>query len=128
MDEFFDQVQFRSPIVPGSTRSGFVFSNLDEHTKPVAVDLVAPRHGAARSFTFFAPVPGLRTDSSRHDFERMYPPESIVRLQSEGELRAAIEQLPGWTTNKRGTARGDPTNLVLIGRRDDLFPAFLRRG
>ena len=40
----------------------------------------------------------------------------------------AVEKLPGFTTNKRGTSRGDPLNLVLIGKRDDLFPAFLRRG
>ncbi len=128
MDEFFDQVQFRSPVPPGTTGAGFVFSNLDEHTKPVAVDLIAARHGLAKSFTFFAPVPGLKTDVSRLDLERMSRPEEIVRLQTDAELRGAVEQLPGFTTNKGGTARGDPLNLVLIGKRDDLFPAFLRRG
>jgi hypothetical protein len=128
MDVFFDQVQFRSPVLPGTSTAGFVFSNLDEHTKPVAVDLIAPRTGAAKSFTFFAPVPGLKTDVSRIDLEGLYPPEAIIRLQTEAALRAAVEQLPGFTTNKLGTARGDPLNLVLIGKRDDLFPAFLRRG
>jgi hypothetical protein len=128
MDTFFDQVQFRSPVLPGATGAGFVFSNLDEHTKPVAIDLIAPRHGSAKSFTFFAPVPGLKTDVSRLDLERMYPPEEILHLRTEAELRAAVEQLPGFTTNKEGTAQGDPLNVVLIGKRDDLFPAFLRRG
>lgn len=127
MDEFFEQVQFRSPVMPGTTGSGFVFTNLDEGTKPVPIDLIAPRHGLAKSFTFFVPVPGLKTDSSRHDFDRMYPPESIVRLGTEAELRAALEELPACTTNKSGTRGGDPLNLVLIGKRDDLFPAFLRR-
>ena len=128
MDEFFDEVQFRSPVQPGTTATGFVFTNLDEGTKPVAVDLLAPRHGAVKSFTFFVRVPGLKTDSSRLDFDRLYPPEAIVRLDTEAELRAALERLPGWTTNKSGSLRGDPLNLVLIGKRDDLFPAFLRRG
>ena len=128
MDEFFDEVQFRSPVQPGTAASGFVFTNLDEGTKPVAVDLIAPRHGAVKSFTFFVPVPGLKTDSSRVDVDRLYPPEAIVRLETEAELRAALEQLPRWTTNRSGSARGDPLNLVLIGRRDDLFPSFLRRG
>ncbi len=127
MDEFFDEVQFRSPVAPGTTGAGFVFANLDEGTKPVAVDLIAPRHGAVKNFTFFVRVPGLKTDSSRRDLDRIYPPEAIVRLETEAELRAALEKLPGWTTNKKGTARGDPLNLVLIGKRDDLFPAFLRR-
>ena len=128
MDAFFDQVQFRSPVLPGTTGAGFVFSNLDEHTKPVAIDLIAPRHGSAKSFTFFAPVPGLKTDTSRLDLERMYRPDEVVHLLTDAELRAAVEKLPGYTTNKDGTARGDPLNLVLIGKRDDLFPAFLRRG
>lgn len=127
MDEFFDQVQFRSPVLPGTTGAGFVFTNLDEGTKPLAVDLVAPRHGAVKSFTYLLRVPGLKTLGSRQDLERIYPPESIVRLQTEAELRAALERLPGWTTNKSGSARGDPLNLVLIGKQDDLFPAFLRR-
>ncbi|HUN67161.1 MAG TPA: hypothetical protein VMU46_00055, partial [Burkholderiales bacterium] len=127
MDEFFDQVQFRSPVLPGTTGAGFVFTNLDEGIKPVAVDLVAPRHGAAKSFTYFLRVPGLKTAASRGDVGSIYSPESIVRLGTEAELRAALERLPGWTTNKSGSARGDPLNLVLIGKQDDLFPAFLRR-
>jgi len=127
MDEFFDQSQFRSPVTPGTRGAGFVFTNLDEGIKPVAVDLVAPRHGAVKSFTYFLRVPGLKTDASRRDVDRLYPPESIVRLESEAELRAALERLPGWTTNAKGTARGDPLNLVVIGKQDDLFPAFLRR-
>jgi hypothetical protein len=127
MDQFFDEVQFRSPVPPGTTGSGFVFTNLDEGTKPVAVDLIAPRHGVVKSFTFFVPVPGLKTDSSRVDLDRLHPAEAIVRLETEDQLRAALERLPGRTTNKRGSAGGDPLNLVLIGKREDLFPAFLRR-
>jgi hypothetical protein len=128
MDEFFDQAQFRNPVLPGTRRAGFVFTNLDEGTKPVSIDLVAPRYGATKSFTFLLRVPGLKTDSSRLDVARLYPSESIVRLQTEADLRAAVERLPAWTTNAKGTARGDPLNLVVIGHHDDLFPAFLRRG
>lgn len=127
MDSFFDGVQFRSPVLPGTTGAGFVFTHVDEGIKPVAVDLIAPRNGAVKSFTYFLRVPGLRTDTSRLDLDRMYPPESIVRIGTEAELRAALERLPGWTTNKKGSARGDPLNLVLVGRQDDLFPALLRR-
>jgi len=127
MDEFFDQVQFRSPVLPGTTSSGFVFTNLDEGTKAVAIDLVAPRRRSARSFTYFLRVPGLKTDPSRQDRASHYPPESIVRLESDAELRSALEALPAFTTNARGSADGDPLNFVVIGKQDDLFPAFLRR-
>ena len=34
MDEFFDQSQFRSPVLPGTRGAGFVFTNLDEGIKP----------------------------------------------------------------------------------------------
>lgn len=127
MDEFFDQMQFRSPVLPGTLSSGFVFTNLDEGTKPVSIDLIAPRTRTARSFTYYLQVPGLRTDRSRLDEAPRRGPVSTVRLETEAELRAALEQLPGFTTNARGTARGDPLNIVLIGKEDDLFPAFLRR-
>ena len=42
MDQFFEEVQFKSPVRPGSIAVGFVFANLDEGTKPIAVYLIAP--------------------------------------------------------------------------------------
>jgi len=128
MDEFFAEVQFRSPVRPRTTVAGFVFANLDEGRKPVAVDLIAPRVGKVKSFTFFVEVPGLKTDFSRIDLESLYPPGSMVQLETEAELRAALERLPGWTTDKRERAHGDPLNLIVIGKREDVFPSFLRRG
>ena len=49
LDERFDSLQFRNPIMPGATVSGIVLTNLDEGVKVVEVDLIA--RGDARSFT-----------------------------------------------------------------------------
>ena len=125
MDEHFDSMRFRNPILPGTIGAGFVFANLDEGTKVVDADLVA--QDWQKSFTFFVPVPGIFTDSMKSDFLNIYSEDKILSLDEES-LREALEKLPCCTTNKDGTSYGDPLNLVLIGDREDLFPAFIRRG
>ena len=41
LDERFDSLQFRNPVMPGATASGFVLTNLDEGVKVVDVDRLA---------------------------------------------------------------------------------------
>ena len=50
LDERFDSLQFRNPIMPGATISGFVLTDL------MGVDLIA--RGDARRFTFVAVASG----------------------------------------------------------------------
>jgi len=116
---------FRNPIVPGASVSGIVFTNRDEGTKVVDIDLVS--YTSAKFFTFFVPVPGIEADYHAVDFDNLYPEEEIVEL-NENELRKALENLPCCATNKDGTREGDPLNLVFIGSREDLSAAFVRRG
>ena len=59
--------------------------------------------------------------------ENLYLEEEIVNLD-ETELRTELENLPCCATNEDGTENGDPLNLVLIGSREDLSSAFVRRG
>jgi len=113
-------------IGPGSVTSGFVFSNLDEGTKGFNVDLVRENLDVA-SLTFFIQVPGLRTDHSSVDFKNLYPPDQIIDYDKQG-LMKALEALPCCTTNKKGTEKGDPLNLVIIGENSDVFFAFIRSG
>lgn len=56
LDERFDSLQFRNPVMPGATVSGFVPTNLDERVRVVDVDLIA--RGDARSLTFVAVAAG----------------------------------------------------------------------
>jgi hypothetical protein len=125
IDDHFRVMAFRNPIVEGASVSGFVFANRDEGTKVVDIDLIG--HGKTKFFTFFVPVPGIKADYHEVDFDKLYTEEEIVHLD-ESQLRAELEKLPCCATNEDGTENGDPLNLVLIGSREDLSSAFVRRG
>ncbi len=122
----FRELQFRNPIPPGSTVSGFVIVNRDEAFRAVDVDVISRED--ARSFSFIVIDPSFRGDYTLVDFDEIYVDSELVHIDDEEELRAALAELPCCTTNKRGSAQGDPLNLVLVGNADNLFPAFVRRG
>jgi len=125
IDDNFRVMNFRNPIAPGTSVSGFVFTNRDEGTKVVDIDLIG--QGKVKFFTFFVPVPGIKADFHEVDFENLYAADEIVNLD-EKELRTELENLPCCATNEDGTENGDPLNLVLIGSREDISSAFVRRG
>lgn len=126
IETHFQNLQFRNPIQPESTVSGFVIVNRDEGYKAVDVDLVSREK--AESFTYIIEDPSFKGDYTLVDFATLYDPAEIVRIENEEALRRTIERMPCCTTNKDGSAKGDPLNLVLVGDRQDIFPAFIRRG
>ena len=126
MDRYFFKRRQGIRIGPGTVRSGFVYTSVDEGTKEFNVDLVGEDHDV-RTFTFFINVPGLRADHHQVDFEALYSREEILSYDEEG-LRKALEHLPCCTTNKKGTEEGDPLNLVVIGESEVVFQAFIRAG
>ena len=125
IDEHFQVMGFRNPIVPGASVSGFIYTNRDEGTKLVEIELFAKNE--MKVFTFFVPVPGTRADYHEVDFDRLYAANEIVDYD-EKELRTALENLPCCTTNQEGTREGDPLNIVFIGNREDIAAAFVQRG
>ena len=125
LDARFDRLQFRNPIPPGATVSGFVLTNLDEGIKIVDVDLIA--RGDARSFTFVTVDPSFKATSLRVDFDGLYRSDQLIHVDDENELRTLLERLPCCVTNADGTENGDPLNLVLVGNRADFLAAFVRR-
>ena len=122
----FKQLQFRNPIQPGTTVSGFLVVHRDEGFKAVDVDLISREK--ARSFTYILLDPSFKGDYTLVDFDTLYSESETIKIQEEEELRRALEQLPCCTTNKKGRKQGDPLNLVLIGQQNDIFPAMIRRG
>ena len=112
-------------VQAGETRSGFIFSVLDEGTKSFNVDIVAP--DLFESFTFFIPVPGLRVDHYNVDWEGLYPPESVRELAAD-ELTEWLGVQVCCTTDKKAKGSGDPVNLVVIGDLLDVYVAFIRAG
>jgi hypothetical protein len=125
IDDHFRVMNFRNPIAQGTSVSGFVLTNRDEGLKVVDIDLVGP--GSVKFFTFFVEVPGIEADYEEVDFDNLYQDEEIVHLD-EDELRAELEQLPCCAMGEDGVSKGDPLNLVLIGSREDISSAFVRRG
>ncbi len=113
-------------IGPGETRSGFVFTGLDEGTKAFNVDLLGENEEHHR-FTFFIPVPGLRIDHRVVDWDNLYAANEIVD-HSDSDLKRYLETLPCCTTDKDAKGQGDPLNIVVIGDPDDVYYTFIRAG
>jgi hypothetical protein len=128
VDRRFRLLAFHNPVPPGTTRSGFVLTNLDEGVKLVQLDFVAGE--SVRTFSILVGVPGFRGDYKVSNVFRnaIYPPEKIANYTDDDAFRAALESLPCCVTNKDGTKYGDPINLVIVGGLDDAFPALVRRG
>ena len=138
MDDFFRERGFRlTPVAAGATAEGFVFTTLDLGTKVVHVRLTAvgPLEASLASgagapaptseFTFTVPVPGIATDYLERDVKRT---TSVAAQEcSAVELVGRLGALPAATSNASGTRSGDPVNLVVIGRFDELLTAFAAR-
>ncbi len=120
-----DDLAFKNPVMPGTTASGFVLTNLDEGFKAVDIDLIS--RAEAKSFGFTTQDPTFKSVSSTVDFENLYSPEEIVHVEDEAEFRRLLEELPCCTTNEDGDEYGDPLNIIIIGTKDDFSAAGLRR-
>lgn len=126
MDSLFGKVALPSNIImPGTQESGFVFTSVDEGTKHVKVDLLGG--SGHKTFAFVIKVPGMKPDYTTKDLEARYADETLVDYREE-DLPRALDRLPRCTTNKKGTAQGDPFNLVIIGELEDLITLFTAAG
>ncbi len=127
MEKYFREQALKSFIPPGMVRSGFVFTNLDMGSKAFNVDVVG-EDNQVRTFTFFISVPGLRVSHQDVDFENLYSKEEMVSYDDEESLRKALEDLPCCSTNKEGTKKADPLNIVFVSSGESLHHALIRSG
>ena len=143
MDRLFQDQAFRlSPIKPGETVQGFVFTRFDAGTKVIPIRLygLASRPDALKNDFFLAenlvpagelsfavPIPGIRADYLRRDFDRIASTQAIEECPDGQTLAARLANLPGTTTNSRGTGTGDPVNLVVVGQFSELLESFTAR-
>ncbi len=110
---------------PGTTTSGFVYTNLKMGTKAVLVKLFAEKN--VKELAFFIEVPGFKADHHQLDPHTLYAEKDMIDLDEEG-LRQALENLPCCMTNKDGSGQSDPLNIVVIGSEEEIWPAFISRG
>jgi hypothetical protein len=146
IDDCFRALAFRlRPIDPGGAAEGFVFTRLDVGTKEVHVGLHAlgrpagdptaaltgpaarPEARPAAAFTFSVPVPGIAADYRRRDFAALVPADAVEEFDAVAPLAARLAGLPAATTNRRGSAAGDPVNLVVVGGFEAVIAAFAAR-
>jgi hypothetical protein len=112
-------------VQPGESRSGYVFTRIDQGTKSFNVDVVGPSSHFMMSF--FVPVPGLKLDHYNVDWESLYPPEEIREVSLE-ELNAELAAMPCCVTDKKGKNKGDPLNIAVVGDVQDTYYSFMRSG
>jgi hypothetical protein len=113
-------------VAAGETRSGYIFSRVDEGTKSFNVDVFA-REAEPYRMTFFVPVPGLRLDHYEVDVAGMYSEDQLVQVDLDG-LAAELEALPCCVRDKKDKDYGDPLNIAFVGEIKDLYYALLRSG
>ncbi len=103
---------------PGTTTSGFVYTNLKMGTKAVLVKLFAEKN--VKELAFFIEVPGFKADHHQLDPHTLYAEKDMIDLD--------LENLPCCMTNKDGSGQSDPLNIVVIGSEEEIWPAFISRG
>jgi hypothetical protein len=112
-------------IEPGRSRSGYIFTRVDEGTKSFNVDVVNKEEQFRMSF--FVPVPGLKLDHYEIVWQDLYAKEEIRDVDLDG-LIAGLQALPCCTTDNKAKSEGDPLNLVIVGEIRDAYYAFMRAG
>jgi len=123
MNERFHNLAMPRYIAAGETRSGFVFTHADPGAKGFNVDVFGG--GESRNFTFLLRVPGFEPDYARLNLREMYADDSTPDYEGDA-LRDAIRDLPCCSADRNGQATGEPINLVLIGKGEELVRALLR--
>jgi len=117
----------RSLIQPGSRASGYIFTNWTKGMKVIDVDLVGDDF--SQNFTFFAPNPDSDLGKDIIDrIDSMFSVSELQNVESESDLRQALEQLPCCVSNENGGPSTEPLNVVVIGAFNDWTTAFMRRG
>ena len=92
MDEFLEAQALDTDIPSGRTQSGFVFTNHDERTKFITIQLYGERR--THTFHFVVDVPGIRTDYDAVNFDTLYPANQVVELDDEAALGKAHRAIP----------------------------------
>lgn len=123
--QHIESLDFRDPIGPHASVSGFIFTNEDRESKFVSVDLLSP--GWSSHLTLLVPNPErLLTEDHIAKIQAMIAEAKPLHVEDESQLRSLLEKLPCCTASESGV-QGEPLNVVLIGGLDATGPAFARR-
>jgi len=125
IDDLFDKLSFKNPILPGETRAGVLFTNPERRTRLLNIDLLQSQ--GLIPFSLFLGVPDDNPDP-RSGPDLFDPADAdIIDYKDLAALRAALERLPCCASDAPGTARGDPLNAVFVGELPAIGAALVRR-
>ncbi len=128
LDNHFDKMSFQNPIAPGATQSGIIFTNPHQNTRLLNIDILG--QGRLFPFTLFLTVPDDQDGYSAIALENVQQLIKSVTddYQLADTFRARLEELPCCATNADGNEPGDPLNLILVGKFENIATALARRG
>lgn len=125
IDERFQALALPFRLPPGSTNTGFVFTQLSVCAKAVNVELHGDRE--MQHFLFLLHVPGFQADWQLVNFDRLHT-QSEHRTVSVAQLRRELELMPSAATDVTSRRTGDPLNVVVVGSFDTVIKSFVRSG
>ncbi len=126
LDDHFNAMSFRGAIAPGTTKSGIIFTNPDQKSKLLSVDIIG--QGQLFPFTLFPKVPDSKSGKSTVDIKMKRLSEMAdIDYQDAKKFRARLEQMPCCATSIDGSEAGDPLNVIVVGKFADIATAFSRR-
>ena len=126
IDRHFLDLAMGLYLAPGSKQSGFVFTNLNLGTKSFNLDLVGDDN-LPHTFTFFIPVPGMRSDHEDVDFDNLYSPGEMKSF-TEVEFKEVLQNMPCCLADKDGSGKGASINVVIVADGEDLLRVLIRSG
>lgn len=127
LEQHFNSLSFQNPVEPGATAAGILYTNPHRKTRLLSIDLL----GQAQlfPFTLFLQVPDDVSDEAAALARTLQlVAAATVDFTDTDAFRTALADLPCCASNAKGSANGDPLNLILVGDIDHIATAFVRRG
>ena len=125
LDNYIRSLNHKLFVGPRSKESGFIYTNRDDASKFVSVDLLGRKW--TQSFNLIVPISDITSKQELYlQLSQMAARSGVEETDDESHLRELLEKLPCCVSGKEGE-QGEPLNLVVIGELKDLAPAFVRR-
>jgi hypothetical protein len=113
-------------VPAGSVNEGYVYAT---HLRGGRfVDLKFSRAGSGIRMRFAVMLPTQGFDYESSAVRRLYAQVHTLPDLTLEEARVRIRELPCCTTRESGQGAGDPLNIVLVGRSEEVIPALTAGG